>query len=217
VARGGVGLPREAVIRPCVPRFGSLIYLPQFQPPARPPPTGDARDHHDARLARDVRPLLCPPKGPHGSARAPRARAPRRDRPARARARPRLCPRPAPRLGEPAARLTRRRRARARRLPRLPSARSSPLFSFPDLCLPSLLPPLLTPGLAPQPLALLSLGLVAPTLYLFWREAANRVAFVEALARRRGLRAAVAPPPSLLGYWAFAAPAVVLLYAYVRV
>jgi hypothetical protein len=85
-------------------------------------------------------------------------------------------------------------------------------FPFPASFLP-----FSPPGPAPQPLALLALGLVAPTLYLFWREAASRMAFVEALARRRGLRAAVAPPPSLLGYWAFAAPAVVLLYAYVRV
>ena len=89
--------------------------------------------------------------------------------------------------------------------------------------------PTLTPGspadaeyalavcLAYQPLAILSLGLVAPTLYLFWREIASRRQFARSKARGVPdvLGVSLNPPPSLIQYWAFAAPAVAALYFYV--
>lgn len=68
-----------------------------------------------------------------------------------------------------------------------------------------------------QPLVLLCLGLLAPTMYLFWREMNSRKQFAQSWGRRvPGVTEVVLnPPPSMIQYWAFAAPAVAALYYYV--
>ena len=68
-----------------------------------------------------------------------------------------------------------------------------------------------------QPLILLVLGFLSPTMYLFWREMQSRKQFAQLWGRRvPGVTEVVLnPPPSLIQYWAFAAPAVAALYYYV--
>lgn len=74
----------------------------------------------------------------------------------------------------------------------------------------------LTTCLAYQPAVLLALGFVAPTLFIYWREMAARQAFIHDLARKQGgTPVRLHPPPSLLNYWAFAVPAIGLMYSYV--
>ena len=68
-----------------------------------------------------------------------------------------------------------------------------------------------------QPLVLLTLGLIAPTLYIFWREMTSRKQFAQRWGRQFPTVTSVVlnPPPTMLQYWAFAAPAVAALYYYV--
>lgn len=68
-----------------------------------------------------------------------------------------------------------------------------------------------------QPLMLLSLGLIAPTWSLYWREIKSRESFARTTARNVPHVTAVRlnPPPAMIQYWAFAAPAVAALYFYV--
>lgn len=101
----------------------------------------------------------------------------------------------------------------------IPLLRHVPLLSFPTL----------DPGsqedseyalavcVTYQQIALLGLGLIAPTLYLYWREIKTRTAFAKAKVRYMPdvLGVSLNPPPTMLQYWAFAAPAAAALYFYV--
>jgi hypothetical protein len=69
-----------------------------------------------------------------------------------------------------------------------------------------------------QPAILLLFGLIAPTLYLFYREMRSRMVFAEEYITSRfsGFeQIALSPRPSILQYWDFAVPACGALYIYV--
>lgn len=69
-----------------------------------------------------------------------------------------------------------------------------------------------------QPISLTILGLILPTLYLYWRELRSRCIFVRSSARAAGLSPddfIIDPMPSIWEYLMFAVPAVGALLAYI--
>ncbi len=68
-----------------------------------------------------------------------------------------------------------------------------------------------------QPLILLTLGFIAPTMYLFWREMKSRKQFAVTFGKNVPTVTEIVlnPPPSMMQYFAFATPAVAALAYYV--
>lgn len=71
--------------------------------------------------------------------------------------------------------------------------------------------------LAYQPLIILTLGFIAPTMYLFYREMHTRKQFADSFGKGVPTVTEVVlnPPPSMVQYFAFATPAVAALAYYV--